>query len=128
MTKLKQIYKCEVCGNIVEVTHEGNGQLVCCNQLMTLQESKSQDQGLEKHLPVITVDGNVVTVKVGDIPHPMEDAHYIEWIELNTDDISQKIFLNPTDKPEVTFNAKDGYTTISARAYCNIHGLWETNS
>ena len=126
MTKRKQIYKCEICGNIVEVTHEGNGQLVCCGVNMVLQEEKNQTEGLEKHIPVIEENGNNITVKVGDTPHPMEEAHYIEWIELTTDGTTQKIFLTPSDSTEVTFEVKEGYSTISARAYCNIHGLWST--
>ncbi len=131
MTEKKQIYKCLVCGNIVEVLHTGIGELVCCDQPMELQQPKKTDEGVEKHLPVIEElppnacrgkDG--FRVKVGEVEHPMTDDHYIEWVEVNTEDgKSGKKFLEPSDKPEVDF-----YTRIdikSIRVYCNIHGLWE---
>jgi len=123
MTQRKQIYKCAICGNIVEVLHNGAGELVCCGQPMNLQEPKNQDQGQEKHLPVIEQVPEGIKIKIGSVEHPMEDTHYIEWIEINTTDgKSSKKFLNPGDKPESNFqtNLEIG----SARAYCNIHGLW----
>jgi len=83
MTELKQVYKCDVCGNIVEVLHAGVGQLVCCGQPMRLLTGKTEDAGLEKHVPVIEKTDETVKVKVGSIPHPMEERHYIEWIETN---------------------------------------------
>jgi superoxide reductase len=85
MTKVGQIYKCEVCGNVIEILHEGQESLVCCNQPMTLEEAHTEDKGMEKHVPVIEENGNYITVKVGDIEHPMEESHYIEWIELTVD-------------------------------------------
>lgn len=120
--KLNETYKCGVCGNIVEVSHVGGGELVCCGQPMELLEEKIKDEGMEKHVPVITRKGNLVTVKVGAIAHPMEPTHYIEWIEIIADGETHKKFLKPGDKPEATFetDAKE----IIAREYCTVHGLW----
>jgi len=119
MTELKQIYKCNVCGNIVEVLHTGAGELVCCGQPMELQTSKTEYEGTEKHKPVIEkVDDNTIKVKVGDTPHPMEPKHYIEWIELG----NNKLFLKPNQTPEAEFKTTD--QNPIARAYCNVHGLW----
>jgi superoxide reductase len=124
MTKLKQIYKCKVCENIVEVIHQGIGQLVCCNQPMELLETKTEDQGFEKHLPVIERDDDDIVIKVGDIDHPMTDDHYIEWIELMTPTTIYRQRLHPGMKPIAKFEteAKD----IQVRIYCNVHGLWKT--
>jgi len=124
MTKLNQIYKCNICGNVIEVIHTGVGQLVCCGQPMKLLTEKTEDAGLEKHVPVIEKVGNKVKVKVGSIPHPMEQKHYIEWIEIITDDGTCRKFLKPEDKPEVEFEITA--EKIEAREYCNIHGLWKT--
>lgn len=131
MTDQNQIYKCEICGNIVEVLHTGAGELVCCGQPMGLMEEKTKDEGQEKHLPVIKElpadicrgkDG--LKIKVGEAEHPMEDDHYIEWIEvITTDGRRGKKFLRPGDKPEVEFHTRK--TIAGARAYCNIHGLWK---
>ena len=117
MTKINEVYKCEICGNIVEMLHEGAGELFCCGQPMELMEEKTQEEGNEKHKPVI--ENN--TVKVGSVPHPMEDKHYIEWIEIITKDGVIRKHLKPGEKPEKEFEIKG--ETI-ARAYCNIHGLW----
>lgn len=133
MTKIKEIYKCEVCGNIVEVLHTGVGELVCCNQPMILQETKTEDEGVEKHLPVIEeLPANVCQgkdgfrVKIGENEHPSDENHYIEWIELNTtEDKSGKKYLKPGEKPEVEFYTRK--EVVSIRVYCNIHGLWEKN-
>jgi len=124
MTELKQIYKCNICGNIVEVLHTGVGELVCCGQPMELKEEKSKDEGQEKHVPVIEKTGKGVKVKVGSIPHPMEEKHYIEWIEVITNGESCRKFLKPEDKPEAEFELKS--EKVEARAYCNVHGLWKT--
>ncbi|MBE0513153.1 desulfoferrodoxin [Candidatus Bathyarchaeota archaeon] len=124
MTKLNQIYRCNVCGNIVEVIHAGVGQLVCCGQPMELLTEKTEDVGLEKHVPVIEKIGNKVKVKVGSIPHPMEQKHYIEWIEIITDGGTCRKFLRPADKPEAEFETSA--EKIEAREYCNIHGLWKS--
>jgi superoxide reductase len=123
MAKQKEVYRCSICGNIVEVLHAGAGQLVCCGQLMDLLEEKTEDQGSEKHVPVIEKTELGFKVIVGAIPHPMEQAHYIEWIELVADGISYRKFLNPGEKPEAEFCVKAGKT--EAREYCSIHGLWK---
>jgi len=124
MTELKQIYKCNVCGNIVEVLHTGVGELVCCGQPMELQKEKTQDVGREKHVPVIEKTESGVKVKIGSVPHPMEEKHYIEWIEVIADGKSCRKFLKPTDKPEAEFMIKGD--KIRAREYCNIHNLWKS--
>jgi len=118
MTSRGQIWKCEICGNIVEVLHKGADSLVCCGQPMKLQEPKKEDPKLAgKHVPVI--EGN--KVKIGSIEHPMTEEHYIEWIEAFSEEgHREKVFLTPQDKPEATFSFKP----ISAREYCNLHGLW----
>ncbi len=125
MTKLNQIYKCNVCGNIVEILHAGQGQLVCCNQSMELLQAKTKDIGYEKHVPVLEISGDNIKVKVGAVPHPMEEKHYIEFIELFINGKIQRQFLEPSGAPEAIFTAK-GETNLSARIYCNIHGLWQS--
>ena len=124
MTELKQIYKCNVCGNIVEIIHTGVGQLVCCGQPMELLTEKIEDVGLEKHVPVIEKIGNKAKVKVGSVPHPMEPKHYIEWIEIVADGKTCRKSLKPGDKPEAEFETTA--EKIKAREYCNIHGLWKS--
>ena len=123
MTELRQIYRCNICGNIVEVVHTGVGQLVCCGQPMELLKEKTEDISLEKHVPVIEKIGNKVKVKVGSVPHPMEEKHYIEWIQIVADGISCRKFLKPGQKPEAEFETTA--RKIDAREYCNIHGLWK---
>lgn len=125
MVKLNEIYKCDICGNIVEVLHEGPGQLVCCGQAMTLQEENTTDAAQEKHVPVIKKTDNGMIVKVGSVPHPMEENHYIEWIEINMVDGGRiaKKYLKPVDKPEIDFHTRGDNFVI--RAYCNLHGLWK---
>ena len=126
MTAIGQVYKCEICGNIVAVRHAGQGQLVCCGKPMRLMGERSQDEGREKHLPVVTeaATGNdEVVVAVGSVPHPMTEQHFIEWVEVIDDQgVSSVKFLNPTDKPEARFRSVGN--VVSARAYCNVHGLW----
>jgi len=124
MTGQKQIYKCNVCGNIVEVLHTGAGQLVCCGQPMELLKEKIEDVGKEKHVPVIKKTENGIRVKVGSVPHSMEESHYIEWIEIIADSRFYRKFLNPGDRPEAEFEIKA--EEIEAREYCNIHGLWKS--
>jgi len=123
MTEKLQIYKCQVCGNIVEVVHTGAGELVCCGKPMTLLAENSTDAAKEKHVPVVekTTDGFKVTV--GSVAHPMEEKHYIEWIEVIADGKAYRKFLNPGDTPEALFEIKAD--KITARAYCNLHGLWK---
>jgi len=124
MTELKQIYKCNVCGNIVEVLHAGVGELVCCGQPMELLKEKTEDIGLEKHVPVVEKTEKGIKVKIGSVPHPMEEKHYIEWVEIITDGGVYRKFLKPGDKPEAEFEIKA--EKIKAREYCNIHGLWKS--
>ena len=125
MAKLRGIYKCEVCGNIVEVLHEGIGALVCCGEEMKLMEEKTQDSSVEKHVPYIEKTGNKILVKVGqNQDHPMEEKHYIEWIQILADGKSYRQFLKPGDKPHAIFEIKA--KEIQAREYCNVHGLWKS--
>ncbi|MCS7385108.1 MAG: desulfoferrodoxin [archaeon GB-1867-005] len=123
MPEKKQVYKCNICGNIVEVLHGGAGKLVCCGQPMELLTEKTEEAGMEKHVPVIEMMNGRVIVKVGSTPHPMEEKHYIEWIELIADNALCRKFLKPGDKPEAEFEIKA--EKVTARAYCNIHGLWK---
>lgn len=125
MTQLNQVYKCPICGNIVEVVHASGGQLVCCGQPMILQKENTVDASKEKHIPVVDKLGNEVLVKVGSVEHPMEEKHYIEWIELETNKCIYRKYLKPGEKPEASFKTSDN--VMSARAYCNVHGLWKTN-
>lgn len=124
MIQLNQVYKCAKCGNIVEVVHAGGGQLVCCGQLMILQTENTVEASKEKHIPVIEKLENEILIKVGSIEHPMEEKHYIEWIELETTKNMYKKFLKPGEKPEAVFKTNE--EIIYVRAYCNIHGLWKT--
>ncbi len=126
MAKKGKIYKCEICGNVVEVLHEGGGTLVCCGQDMTEIDERSEDQGLEKHVPVIEINDNIAKVKVGDVAHPMEDTHYIEFIQLIVDGNTYTQYLKPGDLPEAEFCLPKEYSNISAREYCNIHGVWKS--
>jgi superoxide reductase len=123
MAKRLEIYKCELCGNIVEVLHEGKGELVCCHQPMKLFQENTVDASKEKHVPVIEVLEHGIKVKVGSVAHPMEEKHYIEWIEVIADGKAYRQFLNPGEAPEAVFciDAKE----ITAREYCNLHGLWK---
>lgn len=124
MTELKQVYKCNVCGNIVEVVHAGAGELVCCGQPMQLLQENTVDAATEKHVPVIEKTGTGIKVKVGSVPHPMEEKHYIEWIEVIADGCVYRKFLNPGDAPEAEFQISA--ENITAREYCNLHGLWKS--
>lgn len=126
MTNIKQIYKCNVCGNIVEVIHAGVGDLVCCGQTMEIKNESKKDEGYEKHVPVIEKVESGVKVRVGSVPHPMEENHFIEWIEVISGDHCYRKFLKPGELPEVEMkiNLKD---KISIREYCNVHGLWSLN-
>ena len=123
MVEKKQVYKCEMCGNIIEVLHAGPGELVCCGKPMVLFTENSVDAAKEKHVPVIEKTDNGFKVKLGSVPHPMEEKHYIEWIELIAGEESYKIFLSPGDEPEAEFCIEAA--EVTARAYCNLHGLWK---
>jgi superoxide reductase len=123
MAEKLEIYKCAVCGNIVEVLHGGVGVLICCGEPMEDMAEKTADQGKEKHVPMIEKISGGYKVKVGSVPHPMEEKHYIEWIELLADGKAYRQFLNPGEAPEAVFNIKAD--SVSAREHCNIHGLWK---
>ena len=118
-----QVYKCAICGNIVEVLHVGSGELVCCGQPMDIQVENTVDASKEKHVPVIERTAAGTKIKVGSVPHPMEERHYIEWVQIIADGYAYRIFLKPAGQPEGTFIADLG--TITAREYCNLHGLWK---
>ena len=120
--KRLEVYKCEVCGNMVEVIRVGGGELVCCNQPMTLMQPKTEDQGKEKHVPVIEKTDKGVKVKVGSVPHPMEEKHFIEWVTVDTDRGPFRKFLKPGEPPEAEFHIKE--EVLGAREFCNVHGLW----
>ncbi len=123
MTKRLEVYRCELCGNIIEVVHASEGRLTCCNKAMTLLTENSVDAATEKHVPVIEKTEDGYSVKVGDVLHPMMDNHFIEWIELNADGKSYKQFLKPGDVPEAFFKIEA--ETVTAREYCNLHGHWK---
>jgi superoxide reductase len=123
MAERLQIYKCEVCGNIVEVLHEGQGELVCCGEPMKLFVENTVDAAKEKHVPVVETTAEGFKVKVGSVAHPMEEKHYIEWIELIADGKTYRTFLKPGDTPEATFDIDAQQVTV--REYCNVHGLWK---
>ncbi len=121
------VYKCNVCGNVVRVNLAGKGDLVCCGQLMELIKPKSKEaEGKEKHLPVVETSPGGVKVKVGSVPHPMEQNHYIVWVEVEVDGCCYEKFFKPGDEPAAEFLLKEGWKVKSVREYCNIHGLWET--
>ena len=123
MTEKLQVYKCEVCGNIVEMLHAGAGEMVCCGQPMKLYRENTVDAAKEKHIPVIEKTATGIKVKVGSVAHPMEEKHYIEWIEVIADGKAYRKFLNPGEAPEATFELKA--EKVTAREYCNLHGLWK---
>ena len=123
MTELNQVYKCEVCGNIIEVLHTGIGELVCCGKPMVLQKENTTDAAVEKHIPVIEKTEKGLRIKISSVEHPMEEKHYIEWVELLANGKAYKKFLKPGDKPEAEFCVQA--EEVTARAYCNLHGLWK---
>ncbi|MFO8089230.1 MAG: desulfoferrodoxin [Desulfatiglandaceae bacterium] len=123
MAEKLQVYKCEVCGNIVEVLHGGAGELVCCGQPMKLMTENTVDAAKEKHVPVLEKTEKGFLVKVGSVAHPMEEKHYIEWIELIADGVAYRKFLSPGQAPEASFCIEADQVT--AREYCNLHGLWK---
>ena len=123
MAERLQVYKCNVCGNIVEVLHGGQGELTCCGQAMKLMTENTVDAAKEKHVPAIEkIDGGY-KVKVGEVAHPMEEKHFIEWIELIADGKAYRQFLKPGDAPEAVFKIEAA--SVTAREYCNLHGLWK---
>jgi len=126
MAKLLEVYKCEVCGNIVELVHAGDGDLSCCGQEMKLMSENTVDAAKEKHVPVIEVGEGSVKVTIGSVAHPMEEKHYIEWIELIADGKAYRQFLKPGDAPTAIFNVTA--KKVTAREFCNLHGLWSAQS
>jgi superoxide reductase len=123
MAKRLEVYKCQACGNIVQVLFGGDGSLVCCGQPMTLLVENTVDAAKEKHVPVLEKIPGGVKVKVGSVAHPMEEKHYIQWIEIIADGKSYHQFLKPGQAPEAVFNITADQ--ITAREYCNLHGLWK---
>lgn len=124
-TKKEQVYKCQGCGDILEVLHEGKGDFTCCGKSMELVETHSkEDEGNEKHIPVVTKENGKITVEVGEVKHPMEEDHHIEWIEILHGDNVYRKFLNPGDDPKATFNLDLDVEDVKAREHCNMHGLW----
>ncbi|AQT69495.1 Desulfoferrodoxin [Anaerohalosphaera lusitana] len=123
MAERLEVYKCNICGNIVEVLNGGDGELVCCNEPMKKLAAATEDKGKEKHVPVIEKTNGGYKVKVGSVQHPMEDEHYIQWIELLADGKSYKQFLKPGDTPEAMFKVEAN--SVTAREHCNVHGLWK---
>ena len=126
MTNRLEVYKCGLCGNITEVMHAGSGSLVCCGSNMKLMTENSVDAATEKHVPVIEIGADSITVKVGSVPHPMESSHYIEWIELIADGQVYRQFLNPGEAAEATFNVTA--SAVTAREFCNLHGHWSAQN
>jgi superoxide reductase len=118
-----QVYKCEVCGNIIEVVHGGDGELTCCGQAMKLLTENTVDAAKEKHVPIIEKISGGVKVMVGEVAHPMQEKHYIEWIEVIADGKAYRQFLNPGETPEAVFMIES--ENITAREFCNLHGLWK---
>jgi superoxide reductase len=123
MTEVRQVYKCEICGNMVEVVHKAGGTLVCCGKPMTLLAENTTDAAVEKHVPVIEKLQDAVVVKVGEVEHPMLENHYIEWIEVHTANKVYRKYLKPGEKPEAIFKVDE--EILFAREYCNVHGLWK---
>lgn len=124
MTALREVYKCEVCGNMAEVIHTGGGQMSCCGRMMKRIKENFEDAANEKHVPVIEKIEGGIKVKVGEVEHPMMDKHYIEWIEVYTDNEVYRKFLKPEEKPEAVFMIEEEF--LYARGFCNLHGLWES--
>ena len=122
MTKTREIYRCAVCGNVVEVLNPG-ATLSCCGQPMTLLDGKTTDGAAEKHVPVVDRMAGGYRVTVGSVEQPMVEGHYIQWIELLTPTEVLRKELKPGDKPEAIF--KTDATEVAAREYCNLHGLWK---
>ena len=126
MAKRNEVYKCDLCSNVISVLHGGEGELVCCGEPMKLLTENTVDAAKEKHVPVIERTDNGIKVSVGSTLHPMEDKHYIEWIEIIADGEVHRKFLNPGDTPVVEFcQCKSDAKNVTAREYCNLHGLWK---
>jgi superoxide reductase len=118
-------FLCNICGNLVELITVGGGELVCCGEPMTELVPKTDDVGNEKHLPVVEINGSIVTVKIGSVEHPMTEEHYIDWISIFYNNKCQRVKLNHTEKPVAVFEIDEEYNTLEVYSYCNIHGLWK---
>ena len=125
MVGMRQIFKCEDCGNIVGVMHTGVGELVCCGKPMVLMTEKTVDAGKEKHVPVVEKTPTGIKVKIGSVEHPMEENHYIEWIEVFVGPKTYRKYLHAGEKPEAEFTLSAD--KLEVREYCNVHGLWKVN-
>ncbi len=123
MTELNQVYKCNICGNIVEMVHIGEGELICCGRVMELRQEKNEEEGMEKHVPTVEMTDDGIIVRVGSVDHPMEAEHYIEWIEVVTEHRTYRKTLEPGQEPMAEFCLEAKNLTV--RAYCNLHGLWK---
>lgn len=123
MTRKLEVYKCDVCGNIAEVLHPGAGKLICCGKPMRHLAENTTDAATEKHVPVIGATDDGIKATIGEVPHPMEQEHHIEWVQLIKGDHSCRIFLSPGSEPAAVFTRLDG--EVVAREYCNLHGLWK---
>ena len=122
----RKFFICKHCGNIVGMVHDAGVPLVCCGEKMQELVANTTDGAQEKHVPVVTVDGNKVTVAVGSVEHPMLEAHYIQWIYLETEQGGQRKALKPGDKPAAVFMLTEDDKAVAAYEYCNLHGLWKT--
>lgn len=125
MTKRLDVFQCKECGNTVEMLKVGGGALTCCNKPMTLLVENTVEASKEKHIPVMTREDKGLRVNVGSVAHPMEPKHFIEWIEIISEGMVVRRHLEPGDHPEAVFAITSRDTDISARAYCNLHGLWK---
>lgn len=124
---LMKFFICEHCGNIIEYVKSTGVPVMCCGQKMTELIPGTSDGAHEKHVPVVTINGDTVVVEVGSVEHPMVEAHYIQWIAIETTHGSQRIYLTPDDKPRAEFKLADGEAFVAAYEYCNLHGLWKSN-
>jgi superoxide reductase len=122
LTKILEFYKCDECGNITMITHTGEGDLTCCGQMMKKLEEKTADAGKEKHVPVIEKTANGIQVKVGEVPHPMEKEHYIQWISVKRGRDFYIHALRPGEIPEANFPISN--VDVKSLIFCNVHGLW----
>jgi superoxide reductase len=123
----QRFFRCPHCGNIIAKVHDSGVPVICCGEPMAEIIPSTTDASTEKHIPVYTVENNIVKVNVGSIEHPMGEDHYIEWISLQTSAGNQRKFLKPGDKPEVSFALCDGEEIEAVFAYCNLHSLWKNN-
>lgn len=125
MNHKTRFYICKHCGNLVGMIHDTGVPVICCGEPMQALEPNTVEASQEKHVPVVTIEDNIVTVMIGSAPHPMLDEHWIEWIYLETEHGGQRKGLSPGDAPEAVFSLEND-RPVAAYAYCNIHGLWKT--